>query len=179
MKLKVIYLFAGKQRRSDIGSFLREHERSGAISLDIREFDIERSSQHDLTKDELWEEIFATLKEGDWILIVSPPCNTFSRARFQYLKSPGPRPLRNFQWPRGFPWLAVDKRRIVEEANHFIDQCVVACIVCFQHRGHYLWEHPEDLGEVLGEHPGSIWQWPSVRDLAVQSSAFTFARGPV
>ena len=175
MKLKVIYLFAGKQRRSDIGSFLREHERSGAISLDIREFDIERSSQHDLTKDELWEEIFATLKEGDWILIVSPPCNTFSRARFQYLKSPGPRPLRNFQWPRGFPWLAVDKRRIVEEANHFIDQCVVACIVCFQHRGHYLWEHPEDLGEVLGEHPGSIWQWPSVRDLAVQSSAFTFA----
>ena len=173
--MKVIYLFAGKQRRSDIGSFLREHERSGAISLDIREFDIERSSQHDLTKDELWEEIFATLKEGDWILIVSPPCNTFSRARFQFLKSPGPRPLRNFQWPRGFPWLAVDKRRVVEEANHFIDQCVVACIVCFQHQGHYLWEHPEDLGEVLGEHPGSIWQWPSIRDLAVQSSAFTFA----
>ena len=175
MKLKVIYLSAGKQRRSDIGIFLREHERSGAISLDIREFDIERSSQHDLTKDELWEEIFATLKEGDWILIVSPPCNTFSRARFQFLRSPGPRPLRNLQWPRGFPWLAVDKRRVVEEANHFIDQCVVACIVCFQHRGHYLWEHPEDLGDVLGRHPGSIWQWPSIRDLAVQTSAFTFA----
>ena len=175
MKLKVIYLFAGKQRRSDIGSFLSEYERSGVILLDIREFDIERSSQHDLTKDELWEEIFATLKEGDWILIVSPPCNTFSRARFQFLRSPGPRPLRNFQWPRGFPWLAVDKRRVVEEANHFIDQCVVACVICFQHHGHYLWEHPEDLGEVLGEHPGSIWQWPSIRDLAVQSSAFTFA----
>ena len=81
-KLKVIYLFAGKQRHSDIGSFLRQHERSGAISLDIRDFDIERASQHDLTKNELWEEIFATLKEGGWILIVSPPCNTVSRARF-------------------------------------------------------------------------------------------------
>ena len=81
VKVKAICLFAGKQRHSDIGSFLRQHERSGAISLDIREFDIERSSQHDLTKDELWEEIFATRKEGGWILIVSPPCNTFSRAR--------------------------------------------------------------------------------------------------
>ena len=175
VKLKVIYLFAGKQRHSDIGSFLRQYERSGVISLDIREFDIERSSQHDLTKDELWEEIFATLKEGGWILIVSPPCNTFSRARFQYLKSPGPRPLRNFQWPRGFPWLSVDKRRIVDTANHFIDQCVVACTICFHHDGHYLWEHPEDLGDVAGEHPGSIWQWPSIRDLAVSTEANTFA----
>ena len=55
----------------------------------------------------------------------------FSRARFQYLKFPGPRPLRNFQWPRGFPWLSVDKRRIVDIANHCIDQCVVACTIAF------------------------------------------------
>ena len=137
VKVKAIYLFARKQRHSDIGSFLRQREGSGAISLDIREFDIERSSQRDLTKDELWEEIFVTLKEGDWILIVSLPCNTFSRARFQYLKTPGPRPLRNFQWPRGFPWLSVDKRRIVD-TDHFIDQCVVACTVCFHHNGHYV-----------------------------------------
>ena len=108
---------------------------------------------------------FATLKEGDWILIVSPPCNTSPRARFQYLKSPGPRPLRNFQWPRGFPWLAFDKRRIVVTATHFIDQCVVACTSCFHHNEYYLWEHPEDLGDVTGEHPGSIWQWPSIRGL--------------
>ncbi len=114
VKVKVIYLFAGKQRHSDIGSFLRQHERSGPISLDIQEFDIERSSQHDITKDKLWEEVFTTLKEGGWILIVPPPCNTFSRARFQYLKCPGPRPLRNYQWPRCFPWLSVGRRRIVD-----------------------------------------------------------------
>ena len=175
VKVKVIYLFAGKQRHSDIGSFLTQYERSGAISLDIREFDIERSSQQDLTKDELWEEIFATLKEGEWILIVSPPCNTFSRARFQYLKSRGPRPLRNFQWPRGFPWLSSDKRRIVDMANHFTDKCIVACTICFHHNGHYLWEHPDDSGDVAGEHPGSIWQWPTIRDLAVLTAACTFA----
>ncbi len=102
------------------------------------------------------KEIFASLREGGWILIVSPPCNIFSRARFQYLKSPGPRPLGNYPWPRGFPWLSSDKRRIVDTANHIIDQCIVACTICFHHNGHYLWEHPEDLGGVSGGHPGSI-----------------------
>ena len=49
----------------------------------------------------------------------------------------------------------------MDTANHFIDQCVVACTICFHHNGHYLWEHPEE-GDVAGEHPGSFWQWPSI-----------------
>ena len=38
-----------------------------------------------------------------------------------------------------------------------------------------MWEHPEDLGDVAGEHPGSIWQRPFIRDLAVLTAAITFA----
>ncbi len=41
--------------------------------------------------------------------------------------------------------------------------------------GHYLWKHPGGLGDVAGEHPGSIGQWPSIRDLAVLTAASTFA----
>ena len=79
-------LICRKTASSDIGSFLTQYERSSAISLDIREFDIERSSQQDLTKDELWEEIFATLKE-EWILIVSPPCANTLKSRYKTWKS--------------------------------------------------------------------------------------------
>ena len=100
--LKVIYLFAGHQRHSDIGSFLKKAAESGNFKLELMEFDIERSPEHDLTDENLWERIFSLLKEGDWVLIVSPPCNTFSRARFQ-LQFPGPKPLRTQTWPRGFP----------------------------------------------------------------------------
>ena len=81
--VKVLYLFAGKRRRSDVAAFLRQAEALGKFKLVLKEFDIERSPQHDLTDASLWDEILETLKEGGWCVIVSPPCNTFSRARFQ------------------------------------------------------------------------------------------------
>ena len=92
----MIYLFAGKRRQSDIGSILQRVADSGSIRLSLVEFDIERSPDHDLTSEHLWTHISDLLKEG-YILVVSPPCNTFSRARFQWLRHPGPRPLRNGQ----------------------------------------------------------------------------------
>ena len=61
----------------------------------MHEFDIERSPQHDLTDNALWDKIFDTLKEGNWVLIVSPPCNTFSRARFQNRRHPWPKAAEN------------------------------------------------------------------------------------
>ena len=80
--VKVLYLFAGRRRHSDVAAFLRQAESDGKIKLVLKEFDIERSPMHDLTDVSLWDEIVDTLKEGGWCVIVSPPCNTFSRARF-------------------------------------------------------------------------------------------------
>lgn len=173
--LKVMYLFAGKRRHSDIGSFLRKAEEQGLIRLELRELDIERSSEHDLTDDALWDSLFALLREGNWILIVSPPCNSFSRARFQYRLHPGPRPLRSKTWPRGFPWLSNSNSLIVQEANRFVDRCIEACQICRASAGHFLFEHPEDLGVVHGEHPGSVWQWPEIRELIASTTAQCFA----
>ena len=170
----MIYLFAGKRRHSDIGSILQRLADSGNIRLSLVEFDIERSPDHDLSREHLWIQVRDLLKEG-YILLVSPPCNTFSRARFQWLRHPGPRPLRNINWPKGFPWLNSKNRAVVDEANNFIFRCVDACIQCHSSGGKFLWEHPEDLGEVQGEHPASIWQWPELRDLLAQTNASTFA----
>ena len=51
--LKVMYLFAGHQRHSDIGSFLKKAAESGKFKLELMEFDIERSPEHDLTDENL------------------------------------------------------------------------------------------------------------------------------
>ena len=64
---------------------------------------------------------------------------------------------------------------MAEEANSFIFRCIAACLICHQSGGKYFWEHPQDLGEVHSEHPASIWQWPEMRDLLVQTNATTFA----
>ena len=131
--------------------------------MELHEFDIERSPQHDLTDTSLWDQIYNTLGEGNWVLIVSPPCNTFSRARFQHRQHPGPKPLRTRVWPRGFPWLSASNRAKVDEANTFVERCVKACRLT------------ADLGTVEGEQPGSIWQWPEVLELIPTCGATSFA----
>lgn len=174
--VKVLYLFAGKRRQSDVSTFLKKLEDAGKIRLQLLEFDIERSETHDLRSKELWEQICEKLKEGGWFLIVSPPCNTFSRARFQWRRYPGPRPLRSRTWPKGFPWLSNVNAKIVNEANEFVLQCINACYVVVQHDGWFLLEHPEDLGIVDGEVPGSIWQWEEIHNLLACCHGFTFAQ---
>ena len=171
----MVYLFAGKRRHSDVAAFLKKAEADGRFTVELHEFDIERSPQHDLTDDALWDKIFDTLKEGCWCLIVSPPCNTFSRARFQNRHHPGPKPLRTRTWPRGFPWLSHANKLKVEEANTFVDRCIQACHIVADTGGHFILEHPEDLGSVEGELPGSIWQWPEVLELIPCCNAISFA----
>ena len=173
--VNVIYLFAGKQRKADIGEFLKAAEQRGLIKLQLKEFDIERQSDHDLTNQDLWSEIFTLIESGNWVVIVSPPCNTFSRARFQFLRHPGPKPVRNRTWPRGFPWLSGRDRVAVDEANFFVTKSIEAASKSLQHGGHFLLEHPEDLGQVQGECPGTIWQWDEVLDLLTFPGVITFA----
>ena len=133
--VNVIYLFAGKQRKADIGEFLKAAEQRGLIKLQLKEFDIERQSDHDLTNQDLWSEIFTLIESGNWVVIVSPPCNTFSRARFQFLRHPGPKPVRNRTWPRGFPWLSGRDRVAVD----------------FDKSGFYLGPLPRDCGHTHSE----------------------------
>ena len=173
--VNVIYLFAGKQRKADIGEFLKAAEQRGLVKLQLKEFDIERQADHDLTNQDLWSEIFTLIESGNWVVIVSPPCNTFSRARFQFLKHPGPKPVRNRTWPRGFPWLSGRDRVAVDEANFFVTKSIEAASKSLQHGGHFLLEHPEDLGQVQGECPGTIWQWDEVLDLLTFPGVITFA----
>ena len=168
--VRVLYLFAGRRRHSDV-----QAEAAGKIKLVLKEFDIERSPMHDLTNVSLWDEILDTLKEGGWCVIVSLPCNTFSRARFQHLLHPGLKPLWTKSRPKGFPWLSNANKSIVAEANFFVEKCLEACECAASANGFFILEHPEGLGTVQGEQPGSIWQWHEVLDLIPRFSAVCFA----
>jgi hypothetical protein len=64
---------------------------------------------------------------------------------------------------------------VVEEANLFIDRCIKACLACHSAGGKFIIEHPEDLGLVRDERPGSIWQWAEILDLIPSCGAVTFA----
>ncbi|CAK9006461.1 Uncharacterized protein SCF082_LOCUS9026, partial [Durusdinium trenchii] len=72
---------------------------------------------------------------------------------------------------KGFPWLSNSNKGIVDEANQFVLKCLDMCHEAFAAQGHFILEHPEDLGIVQGERPGSIWQWPELHELLTVCSA--------
>eukprot|EP00435_Cladocopium_sp_Y103_P064471 s792_g26.t1 len=172
--LRVVYLFAGASRRGDIGQQLQALA-EGKFHLDMRELDLELHHSHDLSKTKLWDDFFSDIDQGKVdVLLFSPPCNTFSRARHHF-KDGGPRPLRSSSWPLGFPWLRNHDQETVQTANFFIFQCLEAARRMYAKDRFFWCEHPEDLGTTrAGDRPASIWQLQAVQELADLTSATTW-----
>ena len=171
-----MYLFCGKPRKADIKECLQQLSKTQKFQLTMREVDIERSSLDDLTDVSLWDELFSQVKSGLWdVVILSPPCNTWSRARYQWKLHPGPKPLRSFTYPLGFPWLDEKATAKVTEANLFVMNSINLAKAMTEVGGHYLIEHPEDLGLVAEELPASIWQLDEMRQLQLETRATTWA----
>ena len=122
--------------------------------------------------DDAWDELFEIAKQPGNIIFISPPYDTFSRARH---KQPGPRPLRSDAWPRGFPWLGNSALRKVQVANRFIDQCLKATIFAAEAGSFFMWEAPEHFGRTAdGNVPSSIWAWAEMIDCIPRLKAETF-----
>ena len=55
----VLYLFAGRKRRSDLGSYLKKFSKDHNIKVKIEEIDILRGKRHDLTRSKRKHSILA------------------------------------------------------------------------------------------------------------------------
>ena len=143
----------------------------------MEEFDIKRGAQFDLSSEAVWEILFARVRNKEFdVIILSPPCGTFSRARFTYAGSFGPRPVRTQAHVRGFPWLRDADLSRVNLANFFVDNCISLANLQASMGLFFLFEHPEQLGRVKsGEVPGSIWDTEAMHSLVGGASAATRA----
>ena len=161
----VLYLFAGRERHADIGFFLKEAAAKNGCNLVLDEFDILRGEDQDLTQDGTWELLKSKLVHGFYnVVIVAPPCNTFSRARHN-TANPGPKPLRSLAYVKGFPWLREADRAKVEQANLLVLRSLEACGLVADAGGVFLLEHPEQLGLAGHLVPASIWDWEEFKIL--------------
>ena len=110
----------------------------------------------------------ARIAAGDYdIIVMSPPCATWSRARLS--GKPGPGPVRNRDHPWGIPHLRYEwEKQQAENGNvfiHFAIRTITTAQAC-KRRGHRvmtLLEHPEDLGRCPLGVPASIWQLKELR----------------
>lgn len=175
-QLNVLYLFSGLPRKADIRHYLQGCANSMNFLLNIREVDIERSPSDDLSNLDLWESILKNICSGVFqVVVLSPPCGTWSRARCQWLHSPGPRPVRDKQHPWGFPWLSNKLHHEVKLANLFVLKSIEIASKIAELGGYFLIEHPEDLGTVADQCPASIWQLEEMHKLQVSTGAITWA----
>eukprot|EP00439_Symbiodinium_sp_Y106_P047850 s6642_g6.t1 len=97
-------------------------------------------------------------------VLLSPPCSSFLRATWANFR--GPRPVRNYEHPRGLETLTPAERDRAILENIFADfSFEVANLVADGAASFLAMEQPEDLGALAsGPHerlrPASMWQWP-------------------
>ena len=113
-KIRVLYFFAGKKRKCDVGHWILKLTDGNA---EIVEIDMFRDPNQDLTIAALQESWLALIRTVN-IVICTPPCATWSRSPWS--NNFGPKPVRNHTWPMGFPWLATKNRKKVDIANELI-----------------------------------------------------------
>ena len=125
----------------------------------MSEIDICRDPSMDLLDSTTATRCLTEIQNSEWdVVLVTPPCNTFSRAR---CVQPGPRPLRSRLYPLGFPWLSDSHRALVEHGNQLVSFSFSVCTAALQNSIPFLLEHPEDLGmTATGHTPASLWQLP-------------------
>ena len=181
--LRVLYLFAGEERKTSVASYLRALTEKKGWRLEIEEVDIRRSPQQDLSVTDFQDRIIARVSSGEFhAVICTPPCSTWTRVRMANLR--GPPPLRSREYPWGFPWVSNRHKHQLELGNELVRFAIrVWAAAANRHTAQdgtqifVFGEHPEDLGAVIREEdrllliPSSIWQLPEVRSLISTSSS--------
>ena len=151
-KPTVLYLFAGLQRKSDLGDLLRKR------GWETTELDILRSASDDLSALDRREKLLREISTGKYTaLVASPPCDTFSRVKFA--NNFGPKPCRTYEHLEGFPWLMGEKKRFARLGTVLAEFALDAAIAqCATSLGYYssnsprTWEqYRADRGKVLDQ----------------------------
>ena len=183
--LRVLYLFSGVSRRASIAESLKDLCTKDGFGLEFHDVDIHvGGSAHDLLASDVQETYMANIHAGEYdVVILSPPCGSWSRAN--WANNDGPPPCRDRQSPWGFADNSAGQRGRAERGNEFVHFSIraIQTAALARAQGHQvrcLLEHPEDLGRVGRQSfhqgvPASIWQLPDLRSAFGDAKAVSVA----
>jgi hypothetical protein len=173
--VSVLYVFCGELRKSDVGELLRSLQTSNQITLHLVEVDLVRSDSHNMTAEGFWTSLVRRILQKEFqVIIMTPPCSTFSRARNS--NSWGPPPVRSKRFPWGYPWLSGRHLQGVSIANLFIRQTFEGCQAAHSVGAAFFLEHPEDLGTTDDlQQPASLFAMEELLELCRNTGARTAA----
>lgn len=186
--LKVLYLFAGAERKTSVVSYLKSMAAKKGWAVDALEVDLKRGDHFDLTQEGLQDSLVSRIVAGEFhVIICTPPCSTWSRVRCANMRGPPTLRTKDHLW--GFPWVKRFEKDL-ELGNALVRFSIRVWEAVSKHPFSFdgmvvfiFGEHPEDLGVVIREEdrariiPASIWQIQQIRDLvdSVENSLGTVA----
>ena len=165
-RFKLLYLFAGQPRKADLADFLDRTD------IEVVAVDILLDESRDVADSEYWDALRARVRQGVFdLVLVSPPCNTFSRAVFS--NSKGPRPLRNADFSCVFPWLSGSDKQKADLGSLLLKRALSLAELCSKEHVPWLLEHPEFLGACPKGVPASVWMLEEFQSLVQKFSTST------
>ena len=181
--MNVLYLFSGAQRKSSVTSLLQEMTQSQGMQCKVHEVDIQNSPDWDLSQGAVQQALIERIKKGEFdVVLITPPCSTWSRVRGANCR--GPPAIRSKAYPWGFPWLSARHQKDADLGNILIVFMLEVLDTLGEHpkavsgRTVIIFgEHPEDLGVIRREEdgmimePASIWQLDRMRALLTKHVA--------
>ena len=179
--IRILYLFSGQSRKGSVSHWCSKLAKRHSSAVSVEVVDIKVKPHVDLTLKSNREKILEKIKIQKYdVIILSPPCSTFSRAPWSNRK--GPRPVRSFLKPKGLERLSWMERKKANWGNTLKDFTFEVIILALERQvPMLLFENPEDLGALqhgpyAGQRPASMWQderfQKLLADRAVQSVAF-------
>lgn len=153
----VLYLFAGAERKCDVAECLKSLCANKPRKINCENIDLLRNRKHDVLEPEFRSRLRQRVQKKEFdVVVVTPPCNTHSRARNANVF--GPPPIRSQRWPMGFPWLQGSNLKAANLSNDLLEFTWEICRDADVAGVPWVKEHPEDLGQTRnGDHPASIW----------------------
>ena len=190
----VAYIFSGPYKRPDgLSAHLK------LFGVDCSDYDngqhcykLAGGWAHDFMNDKFYAQLVHDVEAGlIYAIVASPPCGTYSAARFLAMNSsdPGPIPLRDIDNPDGFPLeqLPVEYHRELLAAQLLVRRLADLILLADSHGVHWVVENPAPrhdkdyldgrlFYEPTAKH-GSLWTTTPMRELAKTTSArlVTFA----
>ena len=166
---RILYIFSGSSRKGSVSAWAKKLGSRMGITVQVEMIDIKVRPNWDLTKSKSRQVLLNKIRSGRYFaVLISPPCSTFTRATWANQK--GPRPVRSYVQPRGLQRLTWSERQKAKWGNELTDFSFEVCVEVSTTDTMLLFENPEDLGAVqqgnlYGQRPASMWQWPTFFEL--------------
>ena len=158
-----LYIFSGRRREGDFQSFFEQEVYRVRIRARVLLLDLALDDSHDVANEVLVQQILSWIHDGAVCgILLAPPCETWSQARFRRERTCDPRPLRSASSPLALPGLRLPELEQLNVSNLLLFVALRILLAAVLSQVAAILEHPAEPHRP--DRP-TIWKLPWMRVL--------------